>query len=84
MKNRHPSTKPGTQPRIVATFGKAELVRTAGCNYELRGASSDDFTAAKEWVSMFMHEAVLRTTPVRHRRATSNSRWNVSSLGRSE
>jgi hypothetical protein len=84
MKNRHSSTKSKTERRVVASFGRANLVRTTGCNYELRGASDDELTAAKEWVSMFMHEAVLSAAPIPHRRETSNSRWNVSSLGRSE
>jgi hypothetical protein len=101
MKNRIRSTKPKTQPRVVASFGRADLVshpgRAAAHPYRiglgrddlpvvlvsLRGASDDDLTAAKEWVSMFMHEAVLCATPIPHMRATSNSRWKVSSFGRS-
>ena len=59
MKNRIVSTKPKTQPRVLASFGRASLVRIAGSNYELRGASEDDFTAAKDWISLFLHEAVL-------------------------
>jgi hypothetical protein len=52
----------------------------------LRGASAEEFTAAKEWVSLFLHEACVERcpAPIRHKRATSNSRWNVSSLGKSE
>jgi hypothetical protein len=59
MKNRHLSTRPKTQRRVLASFGRASLVRIAGANCELRGASEDDFTAAKEWISLFLHEAVL-------------------------
>jgi hypothetical protein len=62
MINRHPSTKSKTQLPVVASFGGASLVRIAGASYELRGASDDDLTAAKEWVSLFMHEAVLTET----------------------
>jgi hypothetical protein len=85
MKNRHPSTKSKNQPRVLASFGRANLVRIAGSNYELRGASQDEFTAAKEWVSLFLHEACVERcdAPVLHSRATSNSRWNMSSLGKS-
>jgi hypothetical protein len=43
----------------VACFGESDLVRTSGADYELRNASADDRTAAKEWISIFMHEAVL-------------------------
>jgi hypothetical protein len=59
MINRHPSTKWKTSTRVVASFGQANLVRIAGANYELRGASDGDLTAAKEWVSLFMHEACV-------------------------
>jgi hypothetical protein len=83
MINRNRLTKLKTQPRVAASFGRANLVRTAGCNYELRGATDDDLTAGKEWVSFFMHEAVLCVPTMPHRRATSNSRWKESSLGRS-
>jgi hypothetical protein len=59
MINRHPATKPKAQPRVVASFGRANLVRINGANYELRGVSDDDLTAAKEWVSLFLHEACI-------------------------
>jgi hypothetical protein len=86
MINRHPSTKSKNQPRVVACFGRANLVRITGAHYELRGGSDDDFTAAKEWASLFMHEACveLGEPQIPQRRATSSSRWKVSSLGKSE
>jgi hypothetical protein len=59
MKYRHFSTKLKTQRRIVASFGRANLVRITGSNYELHDASPDDLTAAKEWVSLFLHEACV-------------------------
>jgi hypothetical protein len=59
MKYRNVLTKSKTQLRVVASFGRANLVRIVGANYELRGASADDLTAAKEWVSLFMHEACV-------------------------
>jgi hypothetical protein len=89
MLNRHPATKWKKQPRIVAAFGRAILVKLTGANYELRDASHDEFTAAKEWVSLFMHEACVQLEPPAppslrpQSRATSNSRWKVSSLGKS-
>jgi hypothetical protein len=86
MINRHLSTKTKTQPCTLVSFGRANLVRIGGGNYELRGGSDDEFTAAKEWVSLFLHEACLERCdgPILHRRETSSSRWKVSSLGRSE
>jgi hypothetical protein len=59
MKNRHPSSSPQIESHVVACFGEADLVRTVGAAYELRNASADDCTAAKEWISIFMHEAVI-------------------------
>ncbi len=62
MINRHPATKPTTKiraPRSVASFGRAELVRITRSQYALRGASDGEATAAKEWVSLFMHEVCL-------------------------
>ena len=48
---------------IVARFGRAKLLSRADGLVELRGGSSSDQTEAKEWVSLFMHEAVLRIVP---------------------
>ena len=44
---------------IVAYFGQARLVKRLDCKFELRGGSHEDHCAAKEWISLFMHEAVL-------------------------
>ena len=83
MKNRFQRTTTKIRTRIVTTFGRAKLVKTAGSRYELRGATDGELTAAKEWVSLFKHDALLCSVPMVHRRETSNSRWKVSSFGRS-
>jgi len=60
MNNRikfHHGTK---REQIITTFGQARLVRLADGSAELRGGHTQDQTAAKEWISLFMHEAVLR------------------------
>ncbi len=44
----------------VAQFGRARLVKTLDCKFELRGGSKEDRLAAREWVSLFLHEAVVR------------------------
>jgi hypothetical protein len=49
--------KPG---RVITTFGRAKLVSLRDGSVELRGAAADERTAAKEWISLFMHEAVPR------------------------
>ena len=40
-----------------ATFGEAKLVKKVTGKIELAGGSVDDGTAAKEWASLFLHEA---------------------------
>ena len=53
---------------IIATFGDAQLVRHTSGQYELRGGAATDHTSAKEWISLFLHEAVVSSpspqTPV--------------------
>ncbi len=44
----------------IAQFGQARLVRTLDCKFELRGGSKEDRLEAREWVSLFLHEAVVR------------------------
>lgn len=44
--------------RTVALFGRARLVRNRQGRYELQGGSRADHSEAKEWISLFMHEAV--------------------------
>jgi hypothetical protein len=60
MKNRIKSLFGPKSERIVTTFGQARLVVLPDATMELRGGRSDDRTAAKEWISLFMHEAVLK------------------------
>lgn len=48
---------------LVAKFGTAHLVRRFNGVFELRGGTSEERTDACEWISLFMHEAVLQTTP---------------------
>ncbi|MBM3823913.1 MAG: hypothetical protein FJ404_13690 [Verrucomicrobia bacterium] len=47
----------------VATFGRARLVRAADGRLELRGGSEEDRARAREWISLFMHEAVPKLMP---------------------
>jgi hypothetical protein len=61
MNNR---IKPRHAPRretLITNFGRAKLIRTTDGATELRDAHAQDFTTAKEWISLFMHEAVLRS-----------------------
>ena len=48
---------------VIAFFGQARLVKYLDGKTELLGGSAKDHTEAKEWISMFMHEAVLERQP---------------------
>ena len=48
---------------LVARFGRAKLLSRADGRVELRGGTSADRTEAKEWISLFMHDAVPRIVP---------------------
>ena len=45
---------------VIASFGQAQLVKYLDGRYESRGGSRDDRLEAKEWISMFCHEVLLR------------------------
>jgi hypothetical protein len=61
MKNRLMLRKSSRGERLITTFGMARLVRVADGAAELRGARPGEQTMAKEWISLFLHEAVLRS-----------------------
>jgi hypothetical protein len=48
---------------VIAYFGQARLVKRLDSKFELRGGSVEDRSAAKEWLSLFMHEVVLVCPP---------------------
>jgi hypothetical protein len=52
----------GPAERVIVRFGEARLVDKENGMVELRGGTASDRTAAKEWVSLFMQEAVLTFT----------------------
>jgi hypothetical protein len=45
---------------VIAVFGHAQLVRYLDGKCELRRGSKEDRLAAKEWISMFWHEIVVK------------------------
>jgi hypothetical protein len=49
--------------QLVASFGSARLVRKLHGKYILHGGAPEDNTAAKEWISLFFHEAVPQYLP---------------------
>ena len=42
--------------RFLNRFGKAWLIKRVGEKHELVGGSDQDYTEAKEWISLFAHE----------------------------
>jgi len=46
--------------KVIAIFGQARLLKYFDGKYELCGGSKEDRQAAKEWISMFCHEIVVR------------------------
>jgi hypothetical protein len=44
--------------KLIAAFGHARLVRWRNGKYELIGGLPEDLAQAREWISLFLHEAV--------------------------
>ena len=44
---------------LIASWGEAELIRHLDGRYELRGGTPEDRQAAREWISMFLHQAAV-------------------------
>ena len=44
---------------LVASWGQARLIKYLDGRVELRGGSAQDRAEAREWLSMFWHEAVV-------------------------
>jgi hypothetical protein len=72
MKTHHICTNVINPWKIINHFGNALLVQRADGKHELVGGSDGDYTAAKEWVSLFAHEIVFtRSVKRRQRRGFS-------------
>jgi hypothetical protein len=44
---------------VIARFGKAALIKEPGGSWQLKGGSEEDRLSAREWISLFLHEAVV-------------------------
>jgi CheY-like chemotaxis protein len=53
----------GDEGKVVASFGEAELIRHRNGHWELSGGSPADHTAAREWSSLFQHDATFAAEP---------------------
>jgi hypothetical protein len=47
------------ESETIAVFGGARLVKYLDGKIQLNGGTQDDRRAAREWCSMFMHEAAV-------------------------
>jgi hypothetical protein len=47
------------EAETLATFGDAKLIKKSTGKIELVGGSPEDRIAAREWVSLFLHEAMV-------------------------
>jgi hypothetical protein len=44
---------------VIARFGKAALIKQPNGSWQLNGGSAEDRLSAREWISLFQHEAVV-------------------------
>ena len=58
-----------SEANLIAVFGSAKLMRKRNGDYYIIGGGPADHAAAKEWVSMFMHEASISFPPTLPSRA---------------
>ena len=49
-----------TEGEVIASWGKAKLIKTLDGKYELVGGAKEDLKAAHEWISLFLPNAVIR------------------------
>jgi hypothetical protein len=45
---------------VIASWGEARLINYLDGNLVLKGGSKEDRIAAREWISMFLNNAVVR------------------------
>ena len=50
--------------KVVASFGAASLIRHRDGRWELRAGPPGDHAAAREWCSLFQHEATFPSAPL--------------------
>jgi hypothetical protein len=59
MKIKHLVDDPKDNGRLIARFGTAALIKKQRGCWLLQGGSRSDKIEAREWISLFMHEAVV-------------------------
>jgi len=64
--------------KVINRFGNAWLIRRGNGRHELIGGTAGDFTAAKEWASLFAHDVVFSRPVKRERRFSFAARLGYS------
>jgi hypothetical protein len=47
---------------VMASWGEAQLIKYLNGKLVLKGGSKEDRIEAREWISMFLNDAVVRET----------------------
>jgi hypothetical protein len=58
MRNRSLFPDFKDEGEVIASWGEAKLVKYLDGKLELKGGSKEDHADAREWLSLFWHEAV--------------------------
>jgi len=59
MRTRHFFPLFKDEGELIVAWGEARLIRYLDGKTELRGGSKEHRLAAREWISLFWHEAVV-------------------------
>jgi hypothetical protein len=59
MKLKTLSDRTETNEQVIALFGRGKLIKRSHSRFELIGGEQSDLTDAKQWISLFLHEAIL-------------------------
>ena len=60
MRNRTFFSPFKDEGKLIASWGEARLIKYLDGKVELKGGSKEDRIEAREWISMFLNDAVVR------------------------
>jgi hypothetical protein len=58
MKCETHDEKQARDHQVIAQFGQAALIKQSNGTWQLKGGTKEDRLSAREWISLFLHEAV--------------------------
>lgn len=62
MRTRHFFPLFKDEGELIASWGEAKLVKYLDGKVVLKGGSKEDLVEAREWISMFLNDAVVRVS----------------------